>query len=74
MNWRKDLINLAANMSVYSNTPYPDALNMPISGIKDFFDSESFDTWKKARESEMKNQAGIASRLNGLIGALGRAR
>lgn len=64
-------MNMASSLSLYSHTSLPDALNMPASIAKRFFEGKPFEDWKKMREAETKLQAGIANRLNSVIMACG---
>ena len=71
MNWRENLLAMAFNLSLYANTPIPDALSMPVSLAESFFKSKQFEDWGKSREAEAKAKAEIASRINGVIRAIG---
>lgn len=64
-------MSLAANLSLYANTPLPDAMAMKASDANKFFESKPFDEWRKGRESELKMQAAIVGRLNDVIRACG---
>lgn len=64
-------MSLASNISLYSNTSLLDALNLPTSVAKDFFDGKPFGDWRKAREAEAKTQSAIVGRLNSVIRAIG---
>lgn len=64
-------MNLASNISLYSHTSLLDALNLPVSLAKDFFDGRPFGDWKKGREAEAKTQSAIVGRLNSVIRAIG---
>lgn len=70
-NWSENLANLARSASLYSNTSLPEAFGLPVSAVEAFFESKAFEEWKKARESEVKMQAAIVDRLNGVIRASG---
>jgi len=48
-----------------------DALAMPASIARKFFDGKPFEDWKKGRESELKTQSAIVNRLNDVIRACG---
>ena len=62
---------MASSLSLYAHTPIQDALSATVSDAKSFFESKSFDDWKKGRESELKTQIAIVSRLNNVIKASG---
>lgn len=64
-------MSLASNISIYSHTSLLDALNLPASVAKDFFESKPFGDWKKGREAEAKTQSAIVGRLNSVIRAIG---
>lgn len=65
--WAENLTNLASSLTLYSNTSLKDALAMTVSTGKIFLESTVFDDWKKTREAEMKVQAAVIDRLNGVI-------
>lgn len=44
---------------------------MTRSDANDFVEGKAYADWKKNREAELKLQAGIADRLNGVIRACG---
>jgi hypothetical protein len=44
---------------------------MPASVAREFFDGKAFADWRKNREQELKLQAAIVDRLNGVIRACG---
>ena len=46
-------------------------MSLPASMVQQFFDSKSFDDWRKTRESELKIQSAMVDRLNSLIQACG---
>ena len=64
-------MSLASNISLYSHTSLLDALNLPTSVAKDFFERKPFGDWKKVREAEAKTQTAIVGRLNSVIRAIG---
>lgn len=64
------MINLAANISLYSSTSINDAMQLPASMATKIFESKAFDGWKQGRESELKIQGAIISRLNDVIRAV----
>ena len=68
-NWSESLMNMASNLSLYAHTPLPDALAMPVSVAKKFFDGKPFDDWQKGREAEQKIQIAIVNRLDNLTRA-----
>ncbi|SEN72871.1 hypothetical protein [Nitrosomonas marina] len=70
MNWRENLLAMAFNLSLYANTPMPDALSMPVSLAESFFKSKQFEDWNKSRESEAKAIDGIGARINNVIRAI----
>lgn len=71
MKWSDSLAELAASLSLYANTPLTDALSLPASVARRFFDGNTFEGWRKGREAESKMQAAIVSRLNDVIRACG---
>lgn len=64
-------MNLASSLTLYSSTSLADAMQMQPSTVRKFFEGKPFDDWKKGRESELKTQAAIVNRLNGVIRACG---
>lgn len=64
-------MNIAANLSIYSNTSLLDAMSIQPSVAKKFFDSKAFSDWSKRRESEIKTQVAIVDRVSGVIRAIG---
>lgn len=64
-------MSLASNISIYSHTSLLDALSLPTSVAKDFFDGAPFEDWKKGREAELKIQSAIVGRLNSVIRSIG---
>lgn len=64
-------MSLASNISLYSHTSLLDALNLPASVAKDFFESKPFGDWKKSLEAEAKTQSAIVGRLNSVVKAIG---
>lgn len=64
-------MSMASSLSLYSHTSLPEALTLPVSIAKKFFDGKPFEDWKKGRESELKTQAAIVNRLNDVIRACG---
>lgn len=62
-------MNLASSLTLYSSTSLVDAMKIPPSLARKFFESKSFEEWKKGRESELKMQAAIVNRLNDVIRA-----
>jgi hypothetical protein len=64
------MINLAANLTLYTATSATDALAMPVSLASALFGSKSFDSWRKVRESEAKTQSALVDRLNEVIRAI----
>ena len=71
MKWVDSLVDLASSLSLYANTPLPDAMSMKVSMARKFFDGKTFEDWRKGRESELKMQAAIVNRLNDVIRACG---
>lgn len=69
--WRDNLLNLAADMALYGGTAYPDAMRLAPSTVADFFNSKSFQDWRKGEESRLKVQAAIVDRLNEVIRGTG---
>ncbi len=74
MIWANDLMNLAVQLTLYSNTSLPDALNLSPSIISDYFKSKSFEEWRNSKVAEIKIQVGIAERLNNVIKSLNNIR
>ena len=64
-------MNLASSLAIYSHTSLVDAMAIPASTARKFFEGKPFDDWKKVRESELKTQAAIVNRLNDVIRACG---
>jgi hypothetical protein len=64
------MINLAANLTLYTATSAIDAFDMSVSLASALFESKSFDGWRKVRESEAKTQSAIVDRLNEVIRAI----
>jgi len=64
-------MGMASSLTLYSSTSLADAMQMQPSVVRRFFDGKAFEEWKKARESELKTQAAIVSRLNDVIRACG---
>ena len=62
-------MNLASSLAIYSHTSLVDAMAIPASTARKFFEGKPFDDWKKGRESELKMQAAIVNRLNDVIRA-----
>lgn len=71
MSWAENLTDMASSLSLYSATSLNDALDLPASVVKKFFDGKPFEDWKKGRDSELKIQAAIVDRLNSVIRACG---
>ena len=69
--WRENLTDLAANLSLYSSTSLNEALELPVSMAALFFECKAFSDWKKSREYELKIQASMVGRLNMVISAIG---
>lgn len=44
---------------------------MTLSDTNQFFEGRSYEMWKKSKEAEIKVQAAIGDRLNGVIRASG---
>lgn len=44
---------------------------MPPSIVREFFEGKPFTDWRKSREQELKLQAAIVDRVNGVIRACG---
>ncbi|WP_430233193.1 hypothetical protein [Nitrosomonas communis] len=63
------MMSLAANLSLYAHTPLPNALAMPVSFVRKFFDSKPFGDWQKSREAEQKIQVTIVNRIDKLMRA-----
>lgn len=62
---------MAHSLALYSPTPLPDALGMTLSDADAFFEGKPFADWRKGREQELKLQAAVCDRLNGVIKACG---
>lgn len=62
-------MGLASSLTLHSSTSLGDAMQMQPSTVRKFFEGKAFEDWKKARESELKTQAAIVDRLNGVIRA-----
>lgn len=60
-------MGLARSMALYTATPFTEAMNLPASVVRDFFESKQFADWKKGRESELRTQVAIVDRLNEVI-------
>jgi len=65
------MVELAASLTLYANTPITDAMAMTPSMAKAFFDGKPFSDWKRGREADAKLQAAIVNRLNEVIRGLG---
>jgi hypothetical protein len=65
------MINLAADISLYTSTSINEALELPVSVATRIFESKSFENWKKGREGEIKIQSAIINRLDGVIKSVG---
>lgn len=64
-------MSMAVSLSLYSHTSLLDAMELPPSVVKHFFDSKPFDEWKKGKGDEIKTQGEIVNRLNAVISGLG---
>lgn len=64
-------MSLASALTLYANTPLPQALTMQPSVAKRFFDGKAFDDWRRGREQEAKVQVAVVNRLNDVIRSLG---
>lgn len=62
-------MSLASSLTLYSSTSLADAMRMQPSVARMFFEGKPFNDWKKGRESELKTQAAVVSRLNDVIRA-----
>lgn len=62
---------LAFSLSIYAHTPIRQAMDVPVSLAMQFFDSKSFEGWKRTKESEGKVAVAVVSRLNEVIRAIG---
>ena len=75
VKWRAtyvdDLMGLASALTLHGGTPLPQALALPVSVAKRFFDSKTFDDWRRGREHEAKVQIAVVNRLNDVIRSLG---
>lgn len=61
---------MAVNLSLYTATPYTEALNLPPSQVREFFESQAFKDWKKSEESRIKINVAVVNRLNEVIRGL----
>ena len=64
-------MNLASSLAIYSHTSLVDAMAIPASTARKFFEGKPFEDWKRGRESELKTQVAIVERLNSVIHACG---
>ncbi|PAU79227.1 MULTISPECIES: hypothetical protein [Halomonas] len=62
---------LAHSLALYSATSLPDALRMTGSEAEAFFEGKAYADWRKGKEQELKLQAAVSDRLNGVIRACG---
>lgn len=63
---------VAHELVLYSgNTSLIEAMKVTPSAARAFFESKTFEAWKKAKEEEAKRISGINERLNTVIGGLG---
>lgn len=46
-------------------------MSMPLSEATAFFEGKAYADWRKAKEQELKLQAALGDRLNGVIKACG---
>lgn len=73
----ESLVSLRADLALFCNQPLDVAGRVTQSDARNFFDSQSFANWKKAREHQHKVDAAMLSRLDALIkglSAIGKAR
>lgn len=70
-SWSENLMNLASSLAIYSHTSLVDAMAIPASTARKFFEGKPFEDWKRGRESELKTQAAVVNRLNDVIRACG---
>lgn len=45
-------------------------MRLPVSQVREFFESKPFAEWKKSREAEFKQRNGVLERLNEVIRGL----
>lgn len=62
---------LAHSLTLYSSTSLPEALRMTYSEADAFFEGKAHAEWRKGKEQELKLQAAVNDRLNGVIRACG---
>lgn len=64
-------MGLASALTLYANTPLPQAMAVQPSIAKRFFEGKAFDDWRRGREHEVKVQVAVVNRLNDVIRSLG---
>lgn len=65
------MMDLAANLSLYAQTPLTEAMRVTPSVATRFFSSKPFSDWKRGEESKLKAQSAVVNRLNEVIKGLG---
>lgn len=67
----RDLLGQAVFLDLHGGTPYPQALALPLSYMRAYFESEVFTHHSKAKEGQAKLDVAVIGRLDALIKAFG---
>jgi hypothetical protein len=70
-SWARDLIAQAVHLDRHGGTPYPQALDLPLSFLRSYFESEVYQQDAKAQEARQKLDVAVVGRLDVVIKALG---
>jgi hypothetical protein len=65
------MIDRAVFMDIHAGTPYPDALDLPMSLSRAYFDSKVHTQHQKAEEGRQRNLNVVLQRIDGVIKAIG---
>ena len=69
--WANDLIGLAVGLSTHGSTPYPAALDLPLSYANAYFETDAYRQHLKVIEAQQKLDVSVVERLNTVIQAIG---
>jgi hypothetical protein len=66
------LLGQAIDLSVHTHTSYPEALRLPLSHMRAFYESNEFSTMMKSREAMTKLQVSVIQAINQVVLAINK--
>lgn len=70
-SYLSDLIEQGANLALHGGTAFTLALDLPLSAVRDFYESSAFTSYRKGQEAQQKLTIAVLGRIDNVVRAIG---